>query len=200
MQWFFWNNKDSSFCWRLHISLQKVCTTVQCIWRLKGLQKCLLEEIWEGRASKSTRNNYLCKWTSTYWTCWRNAGNGDSVRWEHCEVCSRELKKEETSNYVNDTGLRSQKQNLRADYIINANNWKRILKCPCLHKTVPQDPPFHYCHSIPWWRSQLLLSQNSRLLRWFLEELFPAASVSQVTKTTQTSFNWPKKVRVMCNV
>jgi hypothetical protein len=30
--------------------------------------------------------------------------------------------------------------------------------------------------------------------------LFPAASVSQVTKTTQTSFNWPKKVRVMCNV
>jgi hypothetical protein len=101
--------------------------------------------------------------------------------------------REETSNYVNDTGLRSQKQNLRADYLINANNWKRILKCPCLHKSVPQDPPFHYCHFIPWWRSQLLLSQNSRLLCWFLDELFPAASVSQVTKTTQTSFNWWKK-------
>jgi hypothetical protein len=60
------------------------------------------------------------------------------MRWEHCEVCSRELKKEETSNHVNDTGLRSQKQNLRADYLINANNWKRILNVLACTKVYPK--------------------------------------------------------------
>ncbi len=127
----------------------------------KACRKTSVWEIWEGPGEQ--RSNCWCNGThqllKKYWK--RKFSLIRTLQWlQH--------RNQSKINYI---ALRKSKTKPKSRLPCQHQQVEETLwKYPFPHKSVPQHPPFHYCHSIPSWRTQLLPSQNSGLPHWFLEE------------------------------
>ncbi len=163
MQWLFWEQQGQQPLMKiqLHIVAESLHNCSLYLETQRPAKKLQCEK--SGRAPEAQRSNCWCNGThqllKKYWKR-KFSLIGTLQRLHH--------RNQSKSNYI---GLRGPKTKPKGRLPCQHQQVEEtLLKYPFPHKSVPQHPPFHYCHSIPSWRTQLLPSQNSGLPHWFLEE------------------------------